>query len=318
MEISANIKNGYRLQPTQNRKIAEEGKIQAQGNCYNSLPSVSPAYYSPSFMAKGENVDETPLWRFFDIVGNCRDLGNTNIFGPMLNLNECSRQFGCWNFDTIIDLDYKSDKPYSRDNNKLSIHEWNDITSIGFNLDTYNWEYNVLAHPAFITRKSYEAFREQRLENLDSFKAIHRDTYEQDKAAIYDEYTNYDRDSREFIDDFTTVIQHMQKGNCYIGYNNNERNGTRCSMMLLLNSYFNPKSNSYTLEDHDISTPHGFSTAFYAYKMKNLYDKLTPKDKEKLGWDKEFDRNFIPRLYHDVRECGDDCFEEFNTLVSKK
>lgn len=92
------------------------------------------------------------------------------------------------------------------------------------------------------------------------------------------------RNDRKFIDDFVKFIQTMQKGYCYIGC----EFGTKdTSDALLLYDIFSPKANN---KEIDVDSLYMFDN------LRVLYSKLTDKDKKLMGWTKEFDKNFLPRL----------------------
>ena len=56
---------------------------------------------------------------------------------------------------------------------------------------------------------------------------------------------------------------------------------------LLLNSVFNPKASKSPLKATDL---------FKIDSMRNLYENLSPKDKERMGWTKDFDKN-VPNVW---------------------
>ena len=103
---------------------------------------------------------------------------------------------------------------------------------------------------------------------------------------LKDKLKIWEKDKRSFINNFIDFIREMKKPNRYIGC----ICGTETTdEMLSLNYFFNP--------DAKETRPYKFlSYEYCAEQMKNLYGNLTPEDKKKLGWDSEFDKNFIPRL----------------------
>ena len=93
---------------------------------------------------------------------------------------------------------------------------------------------------------------------------------------------NFDIRSREFVDKFVSFIQTVQKGNLYMGC---EYGTYRTDYITLLDMLFNPQRDDEQECIDDIY--------FYAIE---LYDKLTPEDKAKMGWSEEFDKNFMPKI----------------------
>ena len=81
----------------------------------------------------------------------------------------------------------------------------------------------------------------------------------------------------------------MQKGYYYIGC---EFGTYKTDDYLLLNSIFNPKAANDSIPRVD---------PFKLDMVKDLYDKLTPKDKQRMGWTKEFDEN-VPKRINAIQE----------------
>ena len=76
----------------------------------------------------------------------------------------------------------------------------------------------------------------------------------------------------------------MQKDNVYLGC----ACGTyRTDLAVLLNSLFNPKAN-YNC-NFPINKEH-------LKPIENLFNNLTPNDKLKLGWTKDYEKIFISKL----------------------
>lgn len=79
-------------------------------------------------------------------------------------------------------------------------------------------------------------------------------------------------------------IKFMQKDYVYIGC---ECGTYKTDMALLLNNALNPKSeigNIYYPDEYILES------------LKNFYYHLTPEDKKEMGWNDEFDKNFIPKI----------------------
>lgn len=108
--------------------------------------------------------------------------------------------------------------------------------------------------------------------------------FEKDKKYLENCMQAFDRHARTSVERFVEYIEVMQKGYYYIGC---EYGTYKTDDYLLLNTVFNPKS-----EEKFIPFGHMFKLDF----MKNLYDKLTPEDKKRMGWTKEFDESVPKRL----------------------
>ena len=89
--------------------------------------------------------------------------------------------------------------------------------------------------------------------------------------------------SRRSVERFVDYITTMQKGYYYIGC---EYGTYKTDDFLLLNEYFNPKV--------EANVPRG--AMFKLDMMQTLYEKLTPEDKKRMGWTKEFDENVPKRI----------------------
>ncbi len=88
---------------------------------------------------------------------------------------------------------------------------------------------------------------------------------------------------RENIDEIVRFIVEMQKDNLYIGCNL----GTYLTDdAIVLNNCLNPKSRG-DIKFYDFN--------FYNM-MKNLYFDLTDYDKEMMGWDEDFDGNYLQKI----------------------
>lgn len=103
------------------------------------------------------------------------------------------------------------------------------------------------------------------------------------KKYIERRMKDFDNHSRRSVERFINYILTLQKGYYYIGC---EYGTYKTDEYLLLNEYFNPKV--------DAGTPRG--AMFKLDKMLTLYKKLTPEDKKRMGWTKEFDENVPKRI----------------------
>lgn len=112
----------------------------------------------------------------------------------------------------------------------------------------------------------------------------------QNKAKYIQILTNdYKKESRESVDNFIELIQFLQKDYYYIGC----QFGTdRTSAFLLLNEVFNPKAQIA----HPKLKLSDYTACYQLDCMLKLYKKLTPDDKQVLGWTEEFDHDVLKRL----------------------
>ena len=94
---------------------------------------------------------------------------------------------------------------------------------------------------------------------------------------------DYERYMKRSIKRFVDYIELMQKGYYYIGC---EYETYKTDDFLLLNEYFNPKV--------EAGVPRG--EMFKLDMMKQLYENLTPEDKKRMGWTKEFDKSVPDRI----------------------
>ena len=107
---------------------------------------------------------------------------------------------------------------------------------------------------------------------------------EKNKKYLENRVKAFEKHSRTSVERFVEYIEVMQKGYYYIGC---EYGTYKTDDYLLLNTVFNPKS-----KEKFIPFGHMFKLDF----MKNLYAKLTPEDKKRMGWTKEFDESVPKRL----------------------
>ena len=96
----------------------------------------------------------------------------------------------------------------------------------------------------------------------------------------------WQKDTRDFIEEFIKYIQKMQKGNVYIGcgygtYNTDEA--------IMFDYLFNPKMR----HENGLNR---FNKVLLEPAEKYLYHSLTERDKLKMGWTKEFEKIFFKRL----------------------
>ena len=94
---------------------------------------------------------------------------------------------------------------------------------------------------------------------------------------------SYQQDRKELCDNFVRFIQTMQKENVLIGC----EFGTKTTdYAIQLNYFFNPKAD-IMLFSRD---------KYFGMTMQRIYENLSTEDKEAIGWDSEFDKNFLNRL----------------------
>ena len=109
--------------------------------------------------------------------------------------------------------------------------------------------------------------------------------YSEDKIPEYIKRhkQTYQKEKEKFNKKFVEFIQTMQKGNVLIGCDLGI-NRTNCA--LCLDFFFNPKA-KITHRGHD---------RYFGHEMVNIYKNLSDEDKKAMGWDEEFDKNFIKSL----------------------
>ncbi len=117
-----------------------------------------------------------------------------------------------------------------------------------------------------------------------SYENILKGEFGDDKYAIKIRMDAYDRKSRGQIDELVGFVRRMQEGYCYVGCEFGT-NATR-DALVYINRAFNPQDGR-ELEFFDY---------YKADLLRNLYDKLTVNDKKLMGWTKQFDLNFLPKL----------------------
>ena len=117
-----------------------------------------------------------------------------------------------------------------------------------------------------------------------SYENILKGEFGDDKYAIKIRMEAYDRKSRGQIDELVGFVRRMQEGYCYVGCEFGT-NATR-DALVYINRAFNPQDGR-ELEFFDY---------YKADLLRNLYDKLTVNDKKLMGWTKQFDLNFLPKL----------------------
>ncbi len=104
------------------------------------------------------------------------------------------------------------------------------------------------------------------------------------QKEITDSLNAWEKETRRYIDKFTTFIQMMQEEKVFIGC----EFGTQITETALIFDYlFNPKA------EHSIHP--SVYTEYNVFYAGNLYRNLTDSDKAKMGWTKEFDEQFMPR-----------------------
>lgn len=117
-----------------------------------------------------------------------------------------------------------------------------------------------------------------------SYENLIKGIFGDDKNAIEIRLVAYDRDSRGPIDELVGFVKRMQEGYCYVGCEFGTN--TTSDALVYINRAFNPQDGR-ELEFFDY---------YKADCLRNLYDKLTVNDKKLMGWTKQFDLNFLPKL----------------------
>ena len=97
-------------------------------------------------------------------------------------------------------------------------------------------------------------------------------------------------DKNKFVNRFVDYIKVMQEGNTYIACDY----GTyRTDDAVMLNSFFNPKANRHSVV---------VRRDYFSDYIKTLYKNLTSKDKLKMGWDENWEKQFAKMLKSVVAE----------------
>ena len=122
------------------------------------------------------------------------------------------------------------------------------------------------------------------------------DPKEKEKAKADFEF-EYPRDVAKTKAEIVNFIKFMQKDYLYIGC----AYGTYQTDEALLVDYFlNPKTKVEVMPK---------ASELDLVAIKNLYANLTPEDKKEMGWDEDFDKNFLKRVAFEIEEM--EKFEKF-------
>lgn len=130
------------------------------------------------------------------------------------------------------------------------------------------------------------AFKSKRDIELEVMQWSSYSTKEQIQESKNRAVRHWEKDKNEYMDKFVKMINLLQEDNTYIGC---EYGISRTNNAMLLNHLFNPKASK---------TPN-CRTKFNNQYMNNIasfYENLTPEHKAQMGWTKEFDENFMPKL----------------------
>ena len=198
-------------------------------------------------------------------VPNIRSIGNNSYRGAsMVDKPECLQVLKDAGIKHVISLYYspeyeKAVKQTGLDYHCFDMKRGNEAGIEGL------WSCDVCK-----SKQSYE----------NSLKSLFGD----DKNAIEIRLVAYDRDSRGPIDELVGFVKRMQEGYCYVGCEFGTN--TTSDALVYINRAFNPQDGR-ELEFFDY---------YKADCLRNLYDKLTVNDKKLMGWTKQFDLNFLPKL----------------------
>ena len=196
-------------------------------------------------------------------VPNIRYIGNNSYRGAsMVDKPECLQVLKDAGIKHVISLYYSPEYEKAVKQTGLDYH--------CFNMKHRNEEEGLWYNDVCKSRQSYE----------NSLKGMFGD----DKNAIKIRLEAYDRDSRGPIDELVGFVKRMQEGYCYVGCEFGTN--TTSDALVYINRAFNPQDGR-ELEFFDY---------YKADCLRNLYDKLTVNDKKLMGWTKQFDLNFLPKL----------------------
>lgn len=196
-------------------------------------------------------------------VPNIRYIGNNSYRGgTMVDKPECLQALKDAGIKHVISLYYSPEYENAVKQTGLDYH--------CFNMKHRNEEEGLWYNDVCCSKQSYE----------NSLKSLFGD----DKNAIKIRLEAYDRDSRGPIDELVGFVKRMQEGYCYVGCEFGTN--TTSDALVYINRAFNPQDGR-ELEFFDY---------YKADCLRNLYDKLTVNDKKLMGWTKQFDLNFLPKL----------------------
>lgn len=196
-------------------------------------------------------------------VPNIRYIGNNSYRGAsMVDKPECLQVLKDAGIKHVISLYYSPEYEKAVKQTGLDYH--------CFNMKHRNEEEGLWYNDVCCSKQSYE----------NSLKSLFGD----DKNAIKIRLEAYDRDSRGPIDELVGFVKRMQEGYCYVGCEFGTN--TTSDALVYINRAFNPQDGR-ELEFFDY---------YKADCLRNLYDKLTVNDKKLMGWTKQFDLNFLPKL----------------------
>ena len=108
--------------------------------------------------------------------------------------------------------------------------------------------------------------------------------FEKNKKYLAQVSKAFDKHSQRSVERFVRFVETMQKGYYYIGC---EYGTYTTDDYMSLNALFNPKANFAPIPCSDL---------LKLDLMENLYNKLTPNDKLRMGWSKEFGENVLKRI----------------------
>ncbi len=126
--------------------------------------------------------------------------------------------------------------------------------------------------------------------------------FEKNKKYLEQIAQTHEKLSKRSTERFVQYIEEMQKGYYYIGC---EFGTYKTDDYMLLNTVFNPKSKN---TDIPIHTP-----MFKLDFMKILHSKITPEQKQRMHWTKEFDESVAKRLDDAISariQYDEDCWQQ--------
>lgn len=207
------------------------------------------------------------------------ECGNNNAYGCIEDFL-FSKKLKEAGINTVIDVRQGSDSIYNRDG----------ITYIFFDTSLAS---DIWTTPAFVSRKLYESG--WKFSPMYKNNPLLSTCSREQRVPNSNELEKFDKDSRNFIDKFVTVIEHLNKGGCVFGCTNGYQD---TNQLKVLDYYFNPKSE---YKYHPLSqVPRSAGRTPIMAGVVNLYRKLTPEDKKKMGWDESYDTLFMINVAQDV------------------
>ncbi len=147
--------------------------------------------------------------------------------------------------------------------------EVKDIEYISFNINDLFYEKPFMFSEQEYIQKQIEHEnkygRNITKEQIQTFKKVH------------------EKERKKFNNRFVNFILATQKGNALMGCEFGTHNTDYATCLI---HFFNPKAGIMWSR----------CNKYFGITMRAIYENLSPEDKQKLGWDEEYDKNFLKNL----------------------